>query len=218
MGTFTEPLSGNPLYRSLPGYELTGAYRLHLFDAVHYLDRIRLGIEHGSDNSESSNHYSSVSYFYELDASILLLTDTLDVGDQANESAHDYRAVDSELTGEITSFYEGEDDEVAVTDSGRIVHGESRFRVSVDPLNSGVILRRRYDQHHPRQQARVLVGGVDAGTWYTPESNETLRWAESDFVLPPSLTSGLSNLEILIRSEGASDWTGFYYWVYSIVQ
>ncbi|MFC1890060.1 glycoside hydrolase family 172 protein [Thermodesulfobacteriota bacterium] len=216
-GPFTEPLCGNPSHRTFPDYDQTGAYRLHVGDAVHYLDGARLGIEHGSDNSGTYDHYSSVAYYYELDTSLLQLSDTLDIGVEADESAHDYGAVDSEIVGELTSFYEGEDDEIPVTDAGRIVKGESRFRIDIDPENEGVVLRRRFDQFSPRQRARVLVDGMEVGTWYMPENSMFMRWAEDDFVLPPSSTSGRSNVEILIRPEGETDWTEFFYWLYSIV-
>jgi len=216
-GPFTEPLCGNPSHRVFPEHDLTGAYRLHVGDAVHYLDRVRLGIEHGADNSGSMDHYSSVAYFYELEGPLLEPADTLDVGDAADESAHEYTATASTLTAELTSSYEGEDDETLLTDSGRIVKGESRFQISIHPENQGVLLRRRHDQFHPRQQAKVLVDGVEVGTWYTPECSQTHRWAEDDFILPPSRTSGRERIEVQIRSEGAADWTAFFYRVFSIL-
>ena len=215
-GPFTEPLCGNPSHRVFPDRDLTGTYRLHVGDAVHYLGGVRLGIEHGADNSGGTEHYSSVAYFYELEVPLLQSTDTFDIGDAAEESDHDYTAIDSEVTAEMTSSYEGEDDEIPVTDSGRIFKGESRFRVSIHPENEGVVLRRRYDQFHPCQQAKVLVDGVEVGTWYTPESSQTHRWAEDDFVLPRSCTSGRESIEIRIRSEGDAHWTEFYYRVFSI--
>jgi len=216
-GPFTEPLCGNPSHRIFPDSDLTGTYRLHVGDAVHYLDEVRLGIEHGADNSGTRDHYSSVAYFYELDTVFLHLSDTLDIGNEADESAHNYRAMDSEIISEITSFYEGEDDDIPVTDAGRIVKGEGRFRIEIDPENEGVVLRRRFDQFFPCQRAKVIVDGIEVGTWYMPENSMFMRWAEDDFVLPPSSTSGRSNVEILIRPEGESDWTEFFYWVYSIV-
>jgi D-arabinan exo alpha-(1,3)/(1,5)-arabinofuranosidase (non-reducing end) len=216
-GPFTHPMCGCVAQRSFPGYSQANAYRMHLADAVHYLDGARLGIEHGADNMAPGDHYSSVAYLYERNTPALVETDHLDVGDAAEEAAHGYSAPGSQETGQLTSFYEGEDDDIAVTDSGRVVEGESAFRVSIDPDNEGVLLRRRYDQYNPRQQATVLVDGVDTGTWYSAESSMTLRWAEDDFVLPPSATSGKSSVQITIQVEGEVPWTEFAYWVYSIV-
>jgi len=217
LGTYERPLWGNPSHRSFPDYDQTGTYRLHIGDAVHYLDDVWLGIEHGGANEGGSEHYTSVAYFYELDRSLLLPTDALDVGDPASEGDHGYRAVLVNPTGELTTFYEGDDDDVPVSDTGRIVRGESSFRISVDPGNRGVVLRRRFDQANPCQQARVLVDGVDAGAWYTPESSQTLRWAEDDFVLPASATAGKALLEITIQVEGKVPWTEYAYWVFSIM-
>ncbi len=217
LGTYDRPLWGNPSHHSFSDYDLTGTYRLHIGDAVHYLDDVWLGIEHGGANEGGSEHYTSVAYFYELDRSLLRRTDAIDVGDPASEGDHGYTAVRSSRTGELISFYEGDDDDIPVTDAGMIVKGESRFRISVDPGNRGVLLRRRFDQANPCQQARVLVDGVDAGTWYTPESSRTLRWAEDDFVLPASATAGRAVLEITVRVEGDVPWTEFAYWIYSIM-
>jgi hypothetical protein len=86
----------------------------------------------------------------------------------------------------------------------------------LDPDNAGVVLRRRYDQFQGGQRAEVWVGDEPAGTWYTPESSQVLRWAEDDFILPASLTSGRENVEITIRPRGPSAWNEFFYWVYSI--
>ena len=216
-GPFTHPMCGCTTQRNFSGYSQANAYRLHIADAVHYLDGVRLGIEHGSDNMAPDDHYSSVAYFYERDISMLLETDSLDVGDYADEAAHGYSSTSSQETGQLTSYYEGEDDEVAVTDSGRTVKKDSSFTVSVDPANKGVFLRRRYDQFNPRQQATVLVNGVDAGTWYSPESSMTIRWVEEDFMLPPLATSGKSSVQITIQVQGDVPWTEFAYWVFSIM-
>ncbi|MFC1888607.1 glycoside hydrolase family 172 protein [Thermodesulfobacteriota bacterium] len=217
MGTYSRPLWGNPSHRVFPDYDMTGTYRLHVGDAVHYLDGVRLGIEHGGSNHGESEHYSSVAYFYESEGSRLRLTDTFDVGDAADESAHDYTALEANFSGPLTSFYEGEDDEEPVTDSGMAVRGESTFTIAIDQDNIGIILRRKYDQFNGRQQAEILVDGLSAGRWYTPERSETLRWAEDDFSLPASLTSGKTAVQVTIRPEGAVPWTEFFYRVYSVL-
>jgi len=217
MGPFAEPLFGNPWHRVLPDRDETGAFRLHLGDAVHYLSGVRLGIEHGADSLGASDRYSSVAYFYELDAPLSRLTDTLDAGNGADEAAHGYQAPGSAATEEIVSFYEGEDDGTPVADAGRVVAGESRFRVALDPGNAGAILRRRYDQQAGGQRAEVRVDGRPAGTWHTPESSPALRWAEDDFVLPASLTAGRDEVEITLRPVGPAAWTEYFYWVHSIL-
>lgn len=215
-GPYTRPLCGNAYNRDYPDYAEHGAYRLHLGDAVHYLSAVRLGIEHGADNSAPTDYYSSVSYFYERNTPLLVETDFLDVSDAASEAAHGYTAVHSTPTGELVSYYEGEDDEVSVADSGRATTGESVFLVALDSGNQGVVLRRRYDQTQGGQRATVLVDGVAVGVWYNPEHSAVLRWAEDDFVLPPSVTAGKTSIEITIRVEGDVPWSEFAYWIFSI--
>ncbi len=217
MGTFDEPLTGNPSHRIFNDYDLTGAYRLHVGDAVHYLDSVRLGIEHGSNNAGTTEHHSSVSYFYETGAPMMSLSDELDVGDAASEGAHGYAATNAEATGQIDSFFEGEDDRTPFSDEGMAVSGQSVFTIAVDPANEGVVLRRRFDQFNPAQRARVLLDGVDVGTWYYADSSRTKRFGEDDFVLPPSATAGKSSVQITLEVESEAAWTELNYQAYSIV-
>ena len=217
MGTFTEPLCGNPSHRLFPDSSHHGTYRLHLADAVHYRTGVRLGIEHGGANEGNTEHYSSVAYYYEARGLGAFLTDSLDVGNTESEAAHGYEAAGSRRVDALTAYYEGEDDEIPLTDDGRVLDRQSRFTVAVDPDNLGVVLRRRYDQREPRQQARVFVDGVEIGAWYTPEHSRTLRWAEDDIVLPASTTTEKNKVEIVIRMEGDVPWTEFAYWALSIV-
>jgi len=212
MGPFAGPLFGNPSHRVFPAYDQTGAFRLHLGDAVHYLNGVRLGIEHGGFDEGTADAYSSVAYFYETDAPRSVPCDALDVGDPAGEAGHGYRAEGSSLTAELTSFFEGEDDPVPLSDTGRVLgQAGSRFRLHLAPGNQGVVLRRRYDQFRGGQAAEVRVDGRTAGTWYAPESSPSLRWAEDDFVLPASLTAGRGGIEVSIHPRGPVPWTEFHY-------
>jgi hypothetical protein len=215
-GTYDRALWGNPTHATADGRDLTGVYRVHVGDAVHYLNGARLGIEHGPDNRGGADRYSSLAFFYETDGVRLRRTEALDVGDPSSESAHGYVVAGGFVTAPLTSYFEGEDDETPFTDSGRVVEGESRFRIAIDPANAGVVLRRRFDQLQARQAATVLVDDVAVGTWYSPESSPHLRWAEDDFVLPPSATRGKSRLAITVRPSGPVPWTEFAYEAWSI--
>jgi hypothetical protein len=55
-----------------------------------------------------------------------------------------------------------------------------------------------------RQMARVRIDGAEVGIWYAPESNTTQRWAERDYFLPASFTSGKTAARIEIEPEPAS--------------
>ena len=79
-------------------------------------------------------------------------------------------------------------------------------------------LRRLADIALGRQSAAVLVDGRPAGTWYTPDVNPILRWAELDFEIPASLTSGRDALEITLdASDSPTPWTAYGYTALSYV-
>jgi D-arabinan exo alpha-(1,3)/(1,5)-arabinofuranosidase (non-reducing end) len=217
MGTFDEPMTGNPSNHVFADHDMTGAYRLHVGDAVHYLDSVRLGIEHGSNNAGATEHHSSVSYIYERSAPMLVFSDEVNIGDAASEAAHGYSATEAQVTGTIDSFFGGEDDQTPFSDRGMAVSGQSVFIIAVDPSNEGVVLRRRFDLFSPAQRARVLVDGTEVGVWYHADSSQTKRFAEDDFVLPPSATTGKSSLEITLLVESEAPWTELHYEAYSIV-
>ncbi len=124
----------------------------------------------------------------------------------------------------------------SVTDTG-LVHPPGstiRFNVRINADNDGVVLRRRLDQATFAQQAQVLVDGVPAGIWMTPANTSasgtpakydtSKRWADSDFPIAGSLTSGKSQLSIELQvlkpafvPPGLPDgWTDFDYTVFSI--
>jgi len=74
-------------------------------------------------------------------------------------------------------------------------------------------LRRLYDQA-AAQDAEVYVNGQPAGSWYMAATDKERRWADGDFILPPSLTRGRSTIDVEIRAVGGA-WTEFRYelWV-----
>ena len=94
------------------------------------------------------------------------------------------------------------------------------FRVSIDPENQGVRLRRRLDQESPRQMARVTIDGKFAGDWTHGYHNEHLRWYDLDFDIHPDLTRGKSSIDVkleVVTGEGRGDFTDFRYEVYSFL-
>jgi len=105
-----------------------------------------------------------------------------------------------------------------VSDNGRAHKGVSTFTVAIDPENQGVVLRRRSDQGVGKQQATVLVNGSPAGVWYTPGSNMSHRWRDSDFLVHASLTSGKSQLVVTVQFVSSDiDWNEFKYSAYSML-
>jgi len=217
IGPFSNPVHGNP-YRLVPTIDFqsrTGCYRMHIGDLVPFFSEARLGIEHDMKNMDTTDAHSSVAYFYRRLEPLLRLSDEMDLSDPLSRTAHQYQARDATPTTEITSGFEGDDDNVTITDQGYSVQTESEFLVQIDPLNTGVLLRRQFDQYDGRQRADVYVDGRPAGVWYDVYENPDLRWAESDFLLPPSLTGNKDRILIRIVNRSGVSWSEFAYKIFS---
>ncbi len=215
--------------------------RYHISDAIPFSRSIRFGWESRENHNQgwltpvgSSPGWNSVCLFYFRPDPVLVLTDSLDVGNATSESAHTYSATSAATTSK-TYEYQGDFDawgtnnqDKLVTDNGRIVSGTSQFTVTILPDNDGVRLMRRMDQS-TIQLARVFVDNVEVteSRYYTPinyrsgegfyDTDQLFR--DVEFEIPAAYTAGKSS--IVVRMENlrppanGGDWTEFYYWVYS---
>ena len=172
--------------------KIESAYRFLLADLMPFGNRARICLEHGGTD-ESVEHYETVTYWYGVPESCLILSDTLKIGDASSETAHRYSSPMASDPYTITSRYEwGVDhlgpDEIypAEVDTGRTTVGDSEFELALDPNNCGALFRRKLDYSIANQRAEVFVadlphdGGVDgrtalkwkrAGIWYLAGSN-----------------------------------------------
>ena len=218
-----------------PGIARTSQYRLLVSDPWPFRDGIHFGIEHGAgDGQQTANH--SVVYWYGTGRSELEQTDAFDVANPTPGSAYAGAGTPTELT----AFFEGDHDgNVSLPFDGALLgaqsipagldlRGESTtadgrnhvagstisFDVNLDPANRGAIIRRLLDQGTFGQRAEVLVDGKRAGIWFTPGSNPTKRWAESDFQLPAALTAGKRRIAVQLRVLSA--WTDYGYVTFSV--
>lgn len=233
----TLPLAGHPVgarnakeARSEED-KIESAYRFLLADVMPFGRRALIRLEHGGTN-ESVEHYEAVTYWYGLPQETLALTDSLHVGDMSAEARHSYQAIAASDAYEITSRYEwgvdtldGKQMYPAHSDIGRAVKGESTFTLSIDPLNVGVMLRRKLDYAYPNQRAEVYVGQTignpgwrRAGVWYLAGSNTCIysnppqelgaaqhiaqtsnrRFRDDEFLLPLALTRGRQSIRVRI--------------------
>lgn len=217
-GTFTLSVHGNPVHEMASG-DTTVAYRFFLSDLIPFHSSIHVGIEHGAVN-DVNNDISSVAFYYKRPEITAILTDQLDIGDSASETAHAYAAVGASGVVSLTNSYEGDSDDVAVSDNGRRLApstGQSTFTVTVARGCRSVLLRRRMDYGTSNQTARVYVNGTSAGVWYDAGSNSSHRFRESEFMIPPAVTKNKRMLNIRIENASSSlDWTEFGYQVYSL--
>jgi hypothetical protein len=191
MNPYTLPMHGEPKTANLAqvDFQWSAATTVYRFfpAGIPYQSQLVVSTEHGVDNGVPAM-YSSVAYYYER-ADGMTLADTLDVGETADETAHRYSATPAAAVRSLTSRFEAKHGVSETTDRGRDVTGRSRFTLTAQAGHGVLRLRRLYDQA-TAQDAEVFVNGQSAGRWYTGATNQTRRWADSDFILPAALDAG----------------------------
>jgi hypothetical protein len=210
----TLPFAGHPVGRPEKEMKtdldkLHSAYRFLLSDLIPFGKNARFTLEHGGSN-DSTEHYETVTYWYGLQQPAIRLTDELDIGNEASETAHQYKSPDGSAPEKVESRHEvgvdhtklpdGTQKEIVptLTDDGRRTKTKSEFVLKVDPQATGVMLRRRLDMQYPNQKAVIYVadGATEtpkwekAGTWYTAGGN-TVVYAE-----PRALVKGKTTREM----------------------
>jgi hypothetical protein len=89
--------------------------------------------------------------------------------------------------------------------------GWSQFAVSVDPVNTGVRLTRRFDSGVSQQSAVFSVNGVWAGRW-APVEGAAATWLNQTAELPSAMTRGRRELTIRNTFDFSSkDFNEFVY-------
>lgn len=191
--TMTLPLAGHPVgARSAKEARskddlVNSAYRFLLSDLFPFGRNARITFEHGGED-RSVEHYQSVTFWYGRRGSFLKPTDTLHVGDPADEKKHEYVSPTASDVQTLSSRYEcgldhmdGQELFPETTDTGRYMTGTSTFVLNLEPRNLGVMLRRKFDYQFPNQCARVSVADAapnapwkEVGTWYTAGSNRVI--------------------------------------------
>ncbi len=216
-GTFIMPLHGATTYISNDNINFSSCYRFMLGDLIPFGKDFFFGIEHDDNNIVGGDNYQSVSYLYLYPKIESVLTDSFNIGDQDSELQHDYCTDVLSYEKNLTAFYEGDNDDVKITDNGSYIKNTCSFNMSISKDNQGVLLRRRFDQQEGRQLAKVFVDGKFAGYWYNLVSNPFKRWADSDILLPESLTSGKSEIKIRVENIGDVFWSQFDFQIFSIM-
>jgi hypothetical protein len=188
--TTTLPFYGHPVGApatetpQTPDDAIESAYRFLLADLMPFGRNARVRLEHGATD-DSVEHYRTVAYWYGAPGACLVPTDSLHVGDEADEAAHRYVSPTASPIDRVSSRYEWGVDHVAdaliypeTEDSGRHMAGTSEFSLTIRPKNLGVLLRRKLDYSYMDQRAEVFIaddspGSVfaDAGPWYLAGSN-----------------------------------------------
>jgi hypothetical protein len=162
---------------------IQSAYRFLWADLMPFGKRAVIRFEHGENVSQE--HYESVSYWYGLPAPSLIKTDSLDIGDLADEKRHDYSSPEASAVANIHSKYEwgsdvypanawgynlskredykkliGKEIYPAHDEDGRTTSGISEFTLHLRKDNVGALLRRTLDYSYPNQTAEVFIADV----------------------------------------------------------
>jgi hypothetical protein len=215
-----------PLWGGLVnGYQT--AYRFYYNDSYFFNQHIRINYEFSREGGhDNGGETDVVVYYYKNSASgNLLLTDQVDVGNPASESAHHYSVAGQTWAVTRRSGYDGYERDYeydTCQDDGRAFNGSSEFTVNVSRDNHGVELRRRlYRPGNGQQRALVYVDGVRVSErpWdvVTQSSAPDYQgWYDADFEIPAAYTQGKRQLRLRIENVGDvnSDINEFYYWVY----
>ena len=190
--------------------------RVHVADVIPFRDGFRFGLEAGDCNDAPMRHSGLILYYGRAELG-MELTDTVDLGDSASENSHAYLVEGEVWRGELSARYEDESS-APLINRGVAHRGASEFSVAIKAGNAGVRLRRRSDQLHGRQRARVFVDGerVAEYDWYVADRNPHRRWLEEEFEIPLRYTRGKDRIRIRLEHLGeAPAWTEFFYWVFS---
>ncbi len=168
-------------------------------DEYPFYSGFRFGIESGGCNDCWLAH-SGIVFMYSRDGSVLQKLGEFSAGD----------------TG-LTSYFEGDDDDIAVTAAGCYGKEQTlKFRV---PENAGhILLRRLSDQKDGRQRADVSVNGNKLPLeWYFADRNACKRWLEDEYIIPRSFFGENKEAEIRIAPKSDS-WNSFGITVYAITE
>jgi hypothetical protein len=169
------------------------------YPGIEFLDGIRHSTEHGSRNAVAGDYRGVAFYYADAAGTALVETDRVAPADSQSRTDHAYVADGERAALALSSSFEGRDDTTTVVATTLDHTGKASFDAKMTPENTGCFLRRTYDQANGRQRALVSVDGVEAGIWYAAESNATHRWAERDYLLPGTLTSGKGTARISIE-------------------
>lgn len=194
--------------------------RTMLADVYPFRQSLVFGIESGGCNDQYLEH-SGIVFYYGQSQAAIRLTDQIDLKDEACRVQHNlFGTLRSETM--LTSFYEGDDDDIEVSDGVVTFDGALEFTCALEKANSGLRLRRRSDQIRGRQAARVWVDGklVQERIWYYADRNSYKRWLDDEFEIAAKYTRGKDTVRIRIEPFDAGNgitWNQARYQVYSLL-
>ncbi len=244
---FNQGFSGDTLQKPLWGSLINGAsgvYRIHLNAPYIYNKSIKIHFNYSiygckfklrEGLTQEDIHSEFLVFYYKSSAQDkLILTDTVNIGDEVSEKQHHYdtdaNSVRLKYEGHYTRYWLAKSPEL-IKDCGIIPSSFSQFNVSINKDNAGIKLRRRiYVKEHGFQRSYVYVDGVKIQRiWqivtnsgpetYQRSTREECReldiWYDSDFEIPKKYTAGKTCVTIKVTPVLSKETNEFFYWVYS---
>ncbi len=196
---FPTPPEGNPAsgYDGFENYAAWSETRLSMADVNPFLSELRFDIESGGNNDWPMAHSGMVFYYGSDRVRRTLVASASGVPVGAEPVT-------------LTSFFEGDDDDVAVTLTGS--YGQTvSFTAELPAGTDRLILRRVSDQEKGRQRATVFIDGtpVTEAPWYFADSNPYKRWLEDEFAVPRRYTDGKRQITVSVVPEDGGNGVTF---------
>ena len=192
-----------------------GYYRFFHDMPISFSNGIIMDIQHGAV-CQTYSEYTSMCFVYRKEEAAMAKTDSVYPAVPGSESLHGYSRSGGELHTASGKLQSDMNAPLETKIGYRYENSQwCSFKAAVNADNRGVCLRRLFDQSLSPQCCKVYADGEYIGEWYDPNYNEHYIFADSDFYIPASVTSGKSILNI--RLEACGVFTDFEYEIFSMI-
>jgi hypothetical protein len=145
------------------------------------------------------------------DVAGLTLSDSVDVGGTADESAHQYSVTKETNSGVRELWWPSNG--LPFLETGRANKESESFRMKVEPGRDHVLVK-AYDTLSKGQVLRVLVDGTVVGDWTLP--NIDARYGEAAYRIPAKFTTNRKAVDIRVEFVSSSnDVNSLKYWLFT---
>lgn len=189
-------------------------YRIYLNDAIYFRKNITANLEHGPVNDKYGQYHTLCFYYWQNDT-LFSLTDSIDIGNVASETAHQYKVYGPNSLISINSAFEGSFDKISLNHNGRTIKDSVEFTVKIQPNNVGVRLLRTFDYSFKNQTADVFVNDQLVGTWLIAGSNPIQQFRDDYFSIPAIFTQNKTQIKVKIVAKNT--WASLYYKVFTLL-
>lgn len=193
-------------------------YRYHLYDPIYFRKNFQFWFEKGTSNEKQTTYNSLALFYLQPSDTTYYLSDELNIGNAASESAHQYINTNNKIYINKNQRYEGEAFNTYLAKDGYLSQDSVSFVATILPNNQGVQIMRTMDYTYRNQEAAVFVDGIYLGNWLTAGSNGFKVWRDDIFFIPETYTKDKSSITIkLVKSANCLYWTETDYKIYTLL-